>query len=478
MPAKDEKWRRKEEEVQALKVAPDGGYRVAGDDFLVERYEAAKAVPAERRSYDVATFLHTYELLGDVVHTLPWIEETPPAPPPLPDDILSACLLKYVKAQHTFINSLAYAGAWIPRIMAQLRPLAPGGRPRLLLPLLRVLCLGELLSSNPHFQLDSLDIYEKVLASIHTPSQAAKLRQELVALGQGPAADGGTSSAGVAGASSSGSSRDSANTRTSSTGGGGGSSEGGGLIMTFEELECYALWLLVNQLAQLAEELGPGKEACALLVRGGSAAERMVAIAPEDPTAHYALVKVHQMLGEQPKALTGLQRCLALSEAQGNQYTIAISAATVGFCAVQVFEERCDTCLVRRPRARGGERQRLAQLLAALLAKARTASRAVKGLLPEPALGALRANRRRLKDLAQRFASGGASPEAMTPEQRERARVPTAEEDAAARKLHCDNCGQLALSAKACGGCRRVFYCSKECQREHWKSGHRKECQS
>jgi len=58
----------------ALQVAPDGGYKVAGDEFLIERYKAAKAVPAELRSYDVATFVRTYELLGDVVHTLPWIE--------------------------------------------------------------------------------------------------------------------------------------------------------------------------------------------------------------------------------------------------------------------------------------------------------------------------------------------------------------------------------------------------------------------
>ena len=62
----------------------------------------------------------------------------------------------------------------------------------------------------------------------------------------------------------------------------------------------------------------------------------MLTIAPEDPTSHYAVVKVHQMLGELPEALAGLQRCLALSEAQGNQYNIAICSSTVGFCAVQV----------------------------------------------------------------------------------------------------------------------------------------------
>ena len=29
---------------------------------------------------------------------------------------------------------------------------------------------------------------------------------------------------------------------------------------------------------------------------------------------------------------------------------------------------------------------------------------------------------------------------------------------------------------KACGQCRRVYYCSKECQRLHWKRTHRHEC--
>ena len=80
----------------------------------------------------------------------------------------------------------------------------------------------------------------------------------------------------------------------------------------------------------------PAQEAYALLARGRAAAKRMLAIAPEDPTSHYAVVKVHQTVGELPEALAGLQRCMALSEAQGNQYNIAICASTVGFCAVQV----------------------------------------------------------------------------------------------------------------------------------------------
>ncbi|GAB4821132.1 hypothetical protein N2152v2_008178 [Parachlorella kessleri] len=477
-------------------AAPDGGYREAGDDTLIERYEAAKAVPAERRSYDVAAFVHTYELLGDVAQTLPWIVETPPAPPPLPNDVLSACLLKYLKATSTFVNSPAYPGAWVLRIMAQLYPLwvarvalpdSPSGPPSgsgqpgpafdaatdpsiplaaepggsLLLPLLRVLCLGDLLPSTPCLRQDALHIFEKVHASLRTPSQAAQLRNELAALGQGPIADGGISGDRPVGAASSGSSRGSTNIHTSS--------EGGKPIMTFEELECYTLWKLVNKLTQLAEDLGPCNEAPALLARGRAAAQHMIAITPEDPTAQYALVKIHQALGERHEELAGLQRSLALSEAQGNQYNIIVGGTSTGHCAVQVFKERCKQDLAGRPSARDKECQRLAQLLAALLAKARTAYRAVKGLLPEPAMAVVRSHRRFLRHMTQYYAGGGASSEGLTPGQRERARVP--------RDLHCDKCGRLALSAKACGGCRRVYYCSKECQRQHWRSGHREECQ-
>jgi len=60
------------------------------------------------------------------------VQETPPAPPPLPKDVLSVCLLKYLKAQHTFVNSLeiprgldpAHPGAAVPAV-EQPRHIAP-----------------------------------------------------------------------------------------------------------------------------------------------------------------------------------------------------------------------------------------------------------------------------------------------------------------------------------------------------------------
>ena len=30
---------------------------------------------------------------------------------------------------------------------------------------------------------------------------------------------------------------------------------------------------------------------------------------------------------------------------------------------------------------------------------------------------------------------------------------------------------------KHCGGCRLKYYCSKKCQKKHWKNGHKEECQ-
>ncbi len=37
---------------------------------------------------------------------------------------------------------------------------------------------------------------------------------------------------------------------------------------------------------------------------------------------------------------------------------------------------------------------------------------------------------------------------------------------------HCKG----ALSLKQCGGCRAVRYCGADCQRAHWRAGHKAEC--
>ncbi|XP_045617553.2 enolase-phosphatase E1 isoform X2 [Procambarus clarkii] len=39
----------------------------------------------------------------------------------------------------------------------------------------------------------------------------------------------------------------------------------------------------------------------------------------------------------------------------------------------------------------------------------------------------------------------------------------------------CANCGFLAKLR--CANCRQAFYCKRECQREHWKNGHKDQCQ-
>jgi len=40
----------------------------------------------------------------------------------------------------------------------------------------------------------------------------------------------------------------------------------------------------------------------------------------------------------------------------------------------------------------------------------------------------------------------------------------------------CDYCGKNWTGKKSCSKCQSVFYCSVDCQRKHWKSGHKKEC--
>jgi hypothetical protein len=42
----------------------------------------------------------------------------------------------------------------------------------------------------------------------------------------------------------------------------------------------------------------------------------------------------------------------------------------------------------------------------------------------------------------------------------------------------CAGCGDCASELKACSRCKAVYYCSKECQSAHWKSGHKAACES
>jgi hypothetical protein len=43
---------------------------------------------------------------------------------------------------------------------------------------------------------------------------------------------------------------------------------------------------------------------------------------------------------------------------------------------------------------------------------------------------------------------------------------------------HCAQClrSDKGVKYKLCSGCEAVRYCSKECQRAHWKAGHMREC--
>lgn len=42
-------------------------------------------------------------------------------------------------------------------------------------------------------------------------------------------------------------------------------------------------------------------------------------------------------------------------------------------------------------------------------------------------------------------------------------------------KIKCNNCQSMKDSMKKCGRCKRVYYCSIECQKNNWKD-HKKDC--
>ena len=42
----------------------------------------------------------------------------------------------------------------------------------------------------------------------------------------------------------------------------------------------------------------------------------------------------------------------------------------------------------------------------------------------------------------------------------------------------CWQCGTaFNPHLKKCGRCEKAYYCSKDCQKKHWKSGHKRNCQ-
>ena len=42
----------------------------------------------------------------------------------------------------------------------------------------------------------------------------------------------------------------------------------------------------------------------------------------------------------------------------------------------------------------------------------------------------------------------------------------------------CSFCGEQEMDLLRCGRCKSVFYCSKVCQKQHWKKGHKERCKA
>lgn len=194
------------------------------------------------------------------------MQATPPAPTPLPPGVVCTCLLKYLLANHICVGPLVYPGHWIPRVMAELWPLwsfqlafpgGPAGPPgvsgipgpafeaacfspapiaadrdgSLLLPLLRTLTLGFLLSTKPGLYAPSQRLLEKAVQLLARPASAAQLRRELAALPP----DAGSNGDGSSGSSS---------------------RSGSGPLMSVEELESMAQWLIVEVCVLQMRQLG------------------------------------------------------------------------------------------------------------------------------------------------------------------------------------------------------------------------------
>ena len=42
----------------------------------------------------------------------------------------------------------------------------------------------------------------------------------------------------------------------------------------------------------------------------------------------------------------------------------------------------------------------------------------------------------------------------------------------------CSYCGEQELDLLRCSECKSEFYCSKICQKQHWKKGHKERCKA
>ena len=60
--------------------------------------------------------------------------------------------------------------------------------------------------------------------------------------------------------------------------------------------------------------------------------------------------------------------------------------------------------------------------------------------------------------------------------ERKRAAKHAAQKVAPPIRMPCDGCGASGHKLLNCSACKATFYCSKECQKRHWKNGHKAEC--
>ncbi len=129
-----------------------------------------------------------------------------------------------------------------------------------------------------------------------------------------------------------------------------------------------------------------------------------------------------------------------------------------------------------------GGYQQYAEAIAEVMWKSRTDSTALKtneALLPDGS--------RAVNLLGEEHDAGGNLPPPPPPSAPSGALpppLPLGRDCALPRLRMCSNprcsnfgCeGEWALPLKLCGGCRAVRYCGVDCQRAHWRGGHRADC--